>query len=226
MVDTTFALLARPAAMIAAFAGIIVLSFIVIAWRRAKRRRNRRLAAEKEARRIVGKMRHCPRFSKTEDRKLAVKFAVELDAIVTANGFALHEVGTSRSEIDRILYLVREDVVADPRSRWPNALKRVLDRKEPGTPGLPINTRRPADAAGEQVLFTATFSVEDLVSAATDGAEAPETVEIIVEEPVAARTEPDQVPSDPMRALRALDDGDLDDFIDQRILAIQVNGDE
>ncbi|HSD12221.1 MAG TPA: hypothetical protein VLC10_01570, partial [Patescibacteria group bacterium] len=104
----------RPAAVIAALAGIIALSFAYVAARRAHRRRAARKAAEKRCRQLVSQTRKCPKLKKPQDRRLAEKFVVELDAIMKANGFAFDEVGTNRKEIDNILQLVREEVRENP----------------------------------------------------------------------------------------------------------------
>ncbi len=122
------ALFTRSAAVIA---GIIALSFACVAVRRAQRRRAARKAAEKRCRQLVNQMRKCPKLRRPQDRRLAEKFVVELDAIVKANRFALHKVDTSRGEIDKILYLVREEVRENPFMKRVRAEQMWRKRKVP-----------------------------------------------------------------------------------------------
>lgn len=223
MIHQIFALLTRPAAMIAAFAGIIALTAIMAAYRGKRRLARKRKDAEREARKLVRLMRHCPRFRKDTDRRLAVVLSMQIKEAASSLGLALHELGTSQDEIDKILLLVREDTVADPRSRWPNALHRVMNPKEPGTPDIPINSEIVPDGT-EKLLFAVTFSAHEFAARADAkiATEQPgqETVEIIVD----ATEWPEQPhSSDPLVALRSMDLDAIDDYIDTRFLAIQVN---
>lgn len=210
--------LTRPAAAIAALAGIIVLSLVFRAVRRARRRRIARKAAEKRCRQLVGQMRKCPRLRRPEDRRLAEKFVVEFDAIVKANRFSLDEVGTSRAEIERILYLVREEQKENP----------FMKRVAPPPSGRPARAEGsgvraivlPADFPKQEVsvLFEATFTEADFTSPDGDPSGS-DDITVVVEEPASA------APAasggyDALRALRAADDREIEDYLDERFAAI------
>ncbi len=209
--------LTRPAAIIAALAGILVLSYAFIAARRAHRRRVARKAAEKRCRQLVGQMRRCPKLRRPQDRLLAEKFVVELDGIVKDNGFARHEVGTSRAEIDRILHLVREEEkenpfmkrVAPPPSERP---QRAAEGSGVRAIALPAFPEREAT-----ILFEATFTEADFPP--PDGGPV-ETADVTVvsEEPERRAAPP--ATYDPLRALRTADDREIDDYLEERFAAI------
>lgn len=215
--------LTRLPAICAGIAVVIVLSLALRAAMRIRKKRLVRAKAEKEARRLVGLMRKCPRLTRSEDRKLALRFSKELDDVISAHGFALHEVGTSRQEIDRILYLVREDVVANPRYDQPNALRRTLNVKEPGTPGIEVNAPPPESPTSvteeeEAVIFIAAFEAGEFADA-TDGGDATDEIAVEILEPEIA---PAPVPNDPLKALQTLGDDELDAFVIERFDAMTV----
>lgn len=214
--------LTRLPAICAGIAAVIVLSLALWAVMRVRGKRLVRANAEKEARRLVGLMRKCPRLTRSADRKLALRFSKELNDVISAHGFALHEVGTSRQEIDRILYLVREDVVANPRYDQPNALRRTLNAKEPGTPGIEVNAPRPEAPAHvteeEVVLFVAALEAAEFAEPG-DGADAIDEIPVEIIEPDIA---PASVPSDPLKALQTLGDDELDAFVIERFDAMTV----
>lgn len=199
----------------AGIAAVIVLSLALWAAARFRKKRLVRAKAQKEARRLVGLMRKCPRLSKTKDRQLAVGFAKQLDDVVAANGFALHEVGTSRQEIDRILHLVREEVVANPRYDQPNAIRRTLNVEEPGTPGIAVNEETAADSDGEEIVFIDASVEHDMSSALESTAETVAALTV-------ADASPEPPPSDPIRALQTLGDEEIDAFVVERFDAMTV----
>ena len=211
--------LTRLPAICAGITVVIALSLALWAAIRIRRARVTRAKAEKEARRLVGLMRKCPRLTRSEDRKLALRFSKELNDVVTAHGFALHEVGTSRQEIDRILHLVREDVVANPRYDQPNALRRVLNVNEPGTPGLDVNAAPPQEQPpatdDEDILFVASFEEGDF-AAPTDESGMPDGIIVIVEPEVVPP------PSDPIKALQTVGDDELEAFVIERFDAMTI----
>lgn len=214
--------LTRLPAICAGIAVVIVLSLALWAAMRVRRKRLVRAKAEKEARRLVGLMRKCPRLTRSTDRKLALRFSKELNDVIAAHGFALHEVGTSLQEIDRILYLVREDVVANPRYDQPNALRRTLNVKEPGTPGIAVNVPQPEAPMSvteeEAVIFIAAFEADEFADT-TDDADA---IDEIAVEIIEAEIAPAPVPSDPLKALQTLGDDELDAFVIERFDAMTV----
>lgn len=213
--------LTRLPAICAGIAAVIVLSLALLAAMRLRKTRAARAKAEKEARRLVGLMRKCPRLSKAKDRQLAVGFAKQLDDVVTANGFALHEVGTSRQEIDRILYLIREEVVANPRYDQPNALRLTLNAEEPGTPGIEVNAPRPDSAVGtteEAVFFVGALEEGDF-TAFSDAQASDDEIPVEI---IDAEIAPSPVPSDPLKALQTLGDDELDAFVIERFDAMTV----
>lgn len=211
--------LTRPSAICAGIAVVIALSLALRVAIRIRRARVVRAKAEKEARRLVGLMRKCPRLTRSEDRKLALRFSGELNDVITAHGFAFHEVGTSRQEIDRILYLVREDVVANPRYDQPNALRRILNVNEPGTPGIDVNAappqEQPPGTDDEEILFIVAFEGDEF-AAPTDECEMPDGIIVIVEPEVAPP------PSDPIKALQTVGDDELEAFVIERFDAMTI----
>lgn len=210
----------RPAAIIAALAGILVLSIAFSAARRAHRRRVARKEAEKRCRQLVGQMRRCPKLRRPEDRRLVEKFAAELDAIVRANGFALHEVGTSRMELDRILHLVREEEQENPFMKRvaPPPSERPARAEGSGVRAIALPAEFPKQEA--TVLFEATFTEADFPPPDGEPLETADGVIVVIEEP--DRTEAPAGPSwsDPIRALRETDEGEIDAYVDERFAAI------
>lgn len=198
----------RLAAVIAVLAGIIVLSYAFAAARRARRRNVARRAAKDRCRRLVAQMRRCPKLRRPQDRRLAEKFLVELEAIMKEHAFGLVEIGTSRTEIEGILRLVREEEVP------------FMKRIAPPPRGTETSGVRaiilPAPVAGTEpcVLSEPTFSEADFPPCDGDRPEPAEAV------PAPARTHV----REPLRELQTVEDGELEAFIDDGFAAIVKNG--
>lgn len=209
----------RPAAVIAALAGILVLSFAFAAVRRAHRRRVARKSAEKRCRQLVGQMRRCPMLRRPQDRRLAEKFVVEFDAVLKANGFAIHKIGTSRAEIDQILRLVREEEKENP------FMKRLAPPPSASARGSGVRViALPPEFPGPeaQVPSESAFTEAELAAAIAEPADVDDVIIVIDEADF--RGPAGQTFDDPIRALRSTGEGEIEAYIDERFAAIVSKG--
>ncbi|MEY4745389.1 MAG: hypothetical protein RL272_1334 [Candidatus Parcubacteria bacterium] len=207
------ALLTRPAAMIAACAGIAVLSWTWREARRMRRRRAARKAAERKARHLVGQMRRCPKLRRPKDRRLAEGFGIELDAVVSEHGLSLQELGTSRAEIDRILVLVRKEAEDVPFLERLSAMQVQAREKSDARP-IPLPTEFPRLAP--EVQSEPTFTEADLTPSQDEPPEASSKTGDTTG-PTAPRKAPAR---EPFTVLHSVGEEELDAYVDERFAAI------
>ncbi|HTK04490.1 MAG TPA: hypothetical protein VL500_02810 [Candidatus Eisenbacteria bacterium] len=221
MLHTVFAVLFRPTALVATLAGAALLTLILVLRRRSRKRAAQRETRRKEARRLVGEFRRSARMPERKDRLKAIYYAKQIREITALYGFALHDVGISQTDIDRILYMIREEETpASPRAPRGTPLGRVSMASrtaEVERPPIVLPVEEPA-------IFGVMFTEAEL--SGTPSVQNEPVVEIDLE---LADEEPKQAPlehSDPIRALKDTDQAVLDSFIDDRIMAIQVADEE
>jgi hypothetical protein len=227
------AILTRPAAMIAVFAGIIIVLSLAATWLRwAMRRREARRSAERRGRCIVRKLKHCPFFSREQDRRLAKKFAKELEEFIAKEGFTLDQLGANQAEIDRAIKDAMcekeaastklQGLIVEYRERK-SRLTPITPARKPGEPIVPPVTEVPQVPETEQVAASATqsepygvtFTAADFTG---DGVVEFDLSEVGVE-PRAVETAP-ICNGDPLTALRTVDQRELDEYVDQRFATI------
>jgi len=209
----------QPMAL-AAVAGVAVLvTLLLVLRRRSRKRAAQHEVRRKEARRLVGEFRRSSRMPERKDRLKAVFYAKQIHEITTLYGFALHDVGISQTDIDRILYMIKEEErPASPNAPRGAPLGRITMASRLATvekPPIVLPVLEPAN-------FGVTFTEEDLTGKPVENGAAVELTLDIPEEPAPPAPEP----SDAIVMLRSTDQSVLDSFIDDRIAAIQAADEE
>lgn len=219
MLHTVFAVLFRPTTLIAVAVSAAMLTLILVLRRRAQKRAKLREIRRKEARRIVGEFRRSARMPERKDRLKAIFYAKQIREITALYGFALHDVGISQTDIDRILYMIKEEETpASPRA------PRGTPHGKVSLAGRTATEERPPIMlpALEPANFGVTFTEEQLTGPLPSASGEIELVLDLSEEPAKRAPEP----SDAITMLRTTDQEVLDSFIDDRIMAIQVADEE
>ncbi|MBI4458205.1 hypothetical protein HY633_04540, partial [Candidatus Uhrbacteria bacterium] len=132
----------NPPVIAAAVAVAIVAPFAFVAVRHVLRKK--RLAAARQkafqrCRQLVHKARATTRAKTTAEMRLSVRYIQELKALCADWKFTLEEIGTNARQLDQIIFLTRDAILADPESVDPVAIKWRLNPDEPGTVTIEVD---------------------------------------------------------------------------------------
>ncbi|MEK9151846.1 MAG: hypothetical protein AAB692_00610 [Patescibacteria group bacterium] len=125
-----------PAIAIAVAVAVAIVAAVLVAISHAlqqKRRNQVRNKAFKRCRRLIELARMTTKAKDPDERRRSVRYIHELHTLCDEFKFELQEIGTNRSQLDMIIYLTRDAILADPESVDPMAIRWRLNPDEPGT---------------------------------------------------------------------------------------------